>query len=240
MSRGNLVVAREYIKPLKVSIDKMKKKKLAMPAAVPNLYASTKKPTRGKDYMMTYHRRVHAMIDAAIADPSMDTEMRQALRVVKNNVTIKMSKRMTKAAGQASVRILALSGKAIPETLTLKLSTPIMERASKEEQDDTISHEVAHLVDYVMRGKSDHSYIWRKVHMALGGSGKTYHNINVKGLGRTVKRYEYKDLETGRVVTMTKGNHEKVMRFGLTRYHFLAMLEFKGGELQKRTEATYA
>lgn len=38
--------------------------------------------------------------------------------------------------------------------------------------EDTIRHEIAHAIDYIIRGKSDHSYAWQRVAVALGAIAK--------------------------------------------------------------------
>lgn len=52
--------------------------------------------------------------------------------------------------------------------------------------DDTISHEVAHIAQYIMHPRSQpHGAEFKRIHRALGGSGNTYHSYNVA----SVKRY---------------------------------------------------
>lgn len=36
---------------------------------------------------------------------------------------------------------------------------------------DTISHEIAHMVDFAIRGRSGHDSFWKVLHRKLGGSG---------------------------------------------------------------------
>ena len=188
---------------------------------------------------MNYRARVHAALDRALSDDSLHSSVAEALRAVKANVKVEMSNRMTRAAGKASVEMMF--GKIIPSTLTLKLSVPLMGRATEEEREETITHEIAHLVDYVLRGKSDHGPIWKRIHRALGGTGARCHNIDRTGLKRAVTRHEYKDHRTGRVVLFTNGNHQKVMRYGLThRYEYLATVKMRGKEVVSRVEAQRA
>lgn len=52
--------------------------------------------------------------------------------------------------------------------------------------DDTISHEVAHIVQYHLYPRSQpHGAEFKRIHRALGGTGNTYHSYNVA----SVKRY---------------------------------------------------
>lgn len=37
---------------------------------------------------------------------------------------------------------------------------------------ETITHEVAHAIDYDRRGTSDHSWAWKQIHRELGGNGE--------------------------------------------------------------------
>jgi predicted SprT family Zn-dependent metalloprotease len=36
---------------------------------------------------------------------------------------------------------------------------------------NTVSHEIAHMVDFAMRGRSAHDRIWKVIHRSLGGNG---------------------------------------------------------------------
>ena len=188
---------------------------------------------------MSFQSRVFAAINLAINNESFPQDLMKALKVVKNNVIVKVSNRMTRCAGSASVRLVA--GKIVNNTLTIKLSSLLMCRGSHEEQENIILHELAHLVDYVMRNKSDHSLLWRRIHVALGGTGHQYHTIDRTGLHKTIKRYEYLDTRTGKVQLFTSANHCKIMRFDRDGvYKYLAEVKLKGKEVVSRYEAQYA
>lgn len=40
------------------------------------------------------------------------------------------------------------------------------------QMEDTIRHEIAHAIDYIIRGKSDHSWRWQRIALAVGSNGK--------------------------------------------------------------------
>ncbi|ASD52136.1 hypothetical protein KNT64_gp184 [Pseudomonas phage PspYZU05] len=45
--------------------------------------------------------------------------------------------------------------------------------------EDTIAHEVAHIVEYMLVGKMSHSSFWSEICITLGGTGKRYHNLKL-------------------------------------------------------------
>lgn len=75
----------------------------------------------------------------------------------------------------------------------LEFNVSIYER-HKEEFVNTIRHEIAHMIqmEYYPLAKQAHGKEFRKIHIALGGNGSTYHNFNIEGLRtRAVKRHTY-------------------------------------------------
>lgn len=55
---------------------------------------------------------------------------------------------------------------------------------------NTVSHEIAHMVDYAMRGRSGHDRIWKAIHRSLGGTGN---RCSEYGEAVTVKRARVKN-----------------------------------------------
>lgn len=54
---------------------------------------------------------------------------------------------------------------------------------------DTYSHELAHiLVERLYKGRQNHNWKWSKLHQAMGGNGKQFHNQDVKKYARP---YQY-------------------------------------------------
>lgn len=66
-------------------------------------------------------------------------------------------------AGQCSISYI---GKFI------SLSRILTKLHTKDEVMNTITHEIAHAIDFEQRGTSDHSFIWAKIHKDLGGDGE--------------------------------------------------------------------
>ena len=75
--------------------------------------------------------------------------------------------------------------------------------------DNTISHEIAHLVDYATRGFSKHDAKWSNTHKQLGGTGAQYHNMTVKPV-----RKEYIYATTAGDVKITSVRHNKIQKKG--------------------------
>ncbi|BBA65193.1 SprT-like protein [Xanthomonas phage XacN1] len=63
-----------------------------------------------------------------------------------------------------------------------------------EEFRNTVSHEIAHMVDYALRGRSGHDRIWKAIHRSLGGTGTrcSQYGITVKR-GRVKNEYLYRN-----------------------------------------------
>jgi predicted SprT family Zn-dependent metalloprotease len=62
--------------------------------------------------------------------------------------------------------------------LIIEINKELSQTQSEKEVFDTVSHELAHCVDFVIRGyksrkKRYHDSYWRTLHKAMGGSGKT-------------------------------------------------------------------
>jgi len=106
------------------------------------------------------------------------------------------------AAGLASLRSKRVS-----------FNTVLMSR-HPEDFDNTIIHEVAHLVTYQIRpnAKQAHGPEFKRIMLILGGSPNTYHTYDVSGLKRTYAktRYVY-ECSPGCTHNMTKGKHDKIV-----------------------------
>lgn len=97
--------------------------------------------------------------------------------------TIKIDSRLRVKAGEARMR--TRNG---VRSYSMRVSRVLMERATPEDQFQTISHELAHLLEYAIRGDSDHKALWQSLHLAMGGDAKRCHEIDVTDLRNTVKR----------------------------------------------------
>ncbi|CAL9958726.1 hypothetical protein VPHD479_0036 [Vibrio phage D479] len=60
----------------------------------------------------------------------------------------------------------------------IRLSKKLINARSYEEQVNTLTHELAHAIDHTRRGTSDHSNIWRQIHLELGGDGQRCSSIS--------------------------------------------------------------
>lgn len=78
-------------------------------------------------------------------------------------------------------------------------------KMTDEEQYETVSHELAHVIDICMRGFSDHKWHWEMLHKIMGGSGNRCHNMSV--IRNKVKRLQVLEIATGKIynnVTMSR------------------------------------
>ncbi len=58
---------------------------------------------------------------------------------------------------------------------------------------NTVSHEIAHMVDFALRMRSGHDRVWKAIHRSLGGNAKrTASNVTVQR-GRAKNEYLYRN-----------------------------------------------
>ena len=92
----------------------------------------------------------------------------------------------------------------------LELNPAVMKNASPDERFNTVSHELAHCLDYQIRGRSNHDATWKALHVAMGGSAKRCHSINMKGVKGRV--WFVKCKKTGKQWWVTQKKAGKVKR----------------------------
>lgn len=78
---------------------------------------------------------------------------------------------------------------------------------------DTISHEFAHLVSFIVWGKKGHGPTWKAAHRSLGGNASATYNIQEMGVKIDAKRktliHEYR-LPSGTVLWINTPTHNKI------------------------------
>ena len=129
------------------------------------------------------------------------------------------------AMGQARWRINRLTREA--SDLQLRFNLRMCSEDMNDAINDTVPHEVAHIVNAVKPSTgANHNPGWRNVCLALGGTGKTYHDQEViYAKGRT---YAY-TASCGQVVNVSEQRHRKIQRG--------AVLSLKrGGKINKACE----
>lgn len=91
--------------------------------------------------------------------------------ITKTDWNISICNRMCSCYGITSYTTLCC--KRIVFSIDLKFSTCLINKPPRILY-ETVSHEIAHGIDYLMRGDSFHDEPWRKIHRMLGGSGRTF------------------------------------------------------------------
>jgi predicted SprT family Zn-dependent metalloprotease len=74
---------------------------------------------------------------------------------------------------------------------------------------DTIPHEVAHLVDTLIRGKSNHDSHWQRIARTLGCSGSRTHNYKSTKRARKTTQHKY-IAECGTEIWVSTQMHNKL------------------------------
>jgi predicted SprT family Zn-dependent metalloprotease len=80
---------------------------------------------------------------------------------------------------------------------------------------NTVSHELAHIIDFMIRGKSNHDRYWVAIHRRLGGNGKACHNYECRFRGGSFVYHV-----NGTDVILSKVRHERLTK-GSASYSFL-------------------
>jgi predicted SprT family Zn-dependent metalloprotease len=113
--------------------------------------------------------------------------------VKKLRVIVRFNKRLRSIAGQAYVisykdllklikkvdkRIRYYCIETSKDYLIIELNKKLLTKKSKKFLFDTVSHELAHCVDFILRGyvkntkrKQFHDYYWKAIHISMGGDG---------------------------------------------------------------------
>lgn len=130
------------------------------------------------------------------------------------------------AAASAGCKINRLTGKR--HSFSLKFSTESAALDSAEMLDDTVPHEVAHLVCYWNEslGKN-HDYGWVRVCKALGGTGARTHSQTLTK-AKYRKQYLYRTDNGDERIVKSAAKHNKIQRGA--RYQVRATREWYGKE----------
>lgn len=185
---------------------------------------------------MNLERLAIDFINDKIMDYDVPANIRETLQQVITCIPIKASNRLTRAAGQVKWSRVRMTGHITD--ITMQLSIPLLSRVTHEERINTIAHEVAHCVQLLQTGNSDHGIRWQAIHRALGGTGARCHSIDREGLHRLTKRWEYIHKPSGRLCRFTKKHHQRAMFH--PDYQYKAEVHYKGKVEVARHEAQYA
>lgn len=104
---------------------------------------------------------------------------------IKDHVPITFNHRLTRCMGRAHFNRFKREAR-------IELSSPLWDRADSKEQENTIIHETAHIIEYLMYGNSDHGVRWQEIHKKIGGTPSRCHNVDRTGLRRQVERLQFK------------------------------------------------
>jgi len=127
--------------------------------------------------------------------------------------------------------------------LKLRINLEAVRKDFQDMVNETIPHEVAHLVCFLRPSLGrNHNRGWKNVCQALGGTASRTHSIELTR-AKKVKRFVY-ILEDGSEVKLTKGKHEKIQsgmakmwlpaqhcnskqQQDIEKQHFVKMIEVK-------------
>jgi hypothetical protein len=190
-----------------------------------------------KDAERHLHHFERAM-DTFMASSASD-EVKDLARMAYDQCALEMSGRMTAATGQARYRrnLLGLIRSPLKAyDLLIKLSTPLTERSTEDELASTCSHELAHIIDAALHGRSSHGPEWRRIHRLMGGDAKRCHNIDTTGLKKPRKRLviRLKGDDNGREHRITMNRWKKYEWFLAEQYEIVReiLIDERGREIK--------
>ena len=182
-------------------------------------------------------KRIYAAFMKSEASDSLKAAAKRAWK----DLIVEDSGRHKHAAGVAKVMIKSFNNHRFERVTEVSdpcimLSKAIMERSSEEEKFQTVSHELAHIVDFYFRnGKSKHDQIWRKIHSYMGGDGKRCHTIDISDLRKKVMRVVIERKHDGLKRVITRKHFEKMVingRIGIGHpFSLEGFFWFRGGNL---------
>ena len=110
-----------------------------------------------------------------------------------------------KAAGMAGCRINRITR--VATDLFVRFTREAMAKDWDNMVQQTISHEIAHLVAYAFPalGAKNHNYVWERIDRSLGGAGERCHKMELTPARKT-NRYKYV-LDSGREVLVGPKHH---------------------------------
>lgn len=132
-------------------------------------------------------------------------DLAQRLYGVRINPSIAFNLR-GRVAGWAGCRLCRITGQA--SQFTLRFNCELIQGKHFEDmRDETVPHEVAHLVCYARPelGRK-HNDGWRRVCLALGGNGKTRHSYDVSHAGGSIVYVT----DRGHEIKLSKIRHAKI------------------------------
>jgi predicted SprT family Zn-dependent metalloprotease len=174
---------------------------------------------------------IYAMVaqafNAIINNPASTDSIKNAAIKAQAMLKVVINPRLRVAAGRARARLDIVTRR--PSYVEIELNPSLFNRINDAEQYNTVSHEVAHVVDYFIRGDSGHDYFWQNLHHLAGGTGEQFHKYDVTGLRNNVKRIILLDTITSRELKVTVQTFNKV-RFN-ARYKHLRTEIYQGKTL---------
>lgn len=101
----------------------------------------------------------------------------------------------------------------------VQLNASLFDKLSLEQQYQTVSHEVAHVIDAYWRGESDHEILWARIHGLMGGDGKRFIDIpGIKVKRNRVQRVRILDTQTGKEYKTTVQQTARALRCNPARF----------------------
>lgn len=92
----------------------------------------------------------------------------------------------------------------------IRINPQLLEKGTEQQVFNTLSHEFAHIVDFGIRGKSDHSAVWKRIHKSFGGTGDRCTTFSLDKT-RKARKFEY-TTPTGGVFVLTAVRHNRIQK----------------------------
>jgi hypothetical protein len=127
-----------------------------------------------------------------------------ALDYVMKTAEVCINGRYIRKAGVAEYKINKFNGQI--HYIRMAFAEKIFNKFTAEQRQDTVSHEMAHLVEAVVHFTSDHGVRWQHIHRALGGTAQQFCKVdNGDDLFNRVKRIKMLDTLNNKEYLVTTG-----------------------------------
>jgi predicted SprT family Zn-dependent metalloprotease len=85
--------------------------------------------------------------------------------------------------------------------ISIEIGHDFCMRATQEEVQNTVSHELAHAYQVLLTNDTDHGWMWQSIHRAMGGTAERCHQVEVQK--NRVLRHKIVDTRNGKTYTIS-------------------------------------
>ena len=140
-------------------------------------------------------------------------EEKERIREIIEDAKARVGMEHVSISAEWNTRFTRRMGDASPMLRRTRYSKPLWPLASPEEREETVRHEVAHVLANIKYGANcAHDRRWQAMHRACGGKKGRTHNVDRGSLGRKQARFAVPCPGCSRVHSVSKSMRTKWIR----------------------------